>query len=360
MEPLRQGIRALFGAYEGGIAEGLLARHDHGSQYVSDYFQDELKFLGVTSSPAFVREPEGNGLAERFIRTLKEQLLWVRTFDTVEELRVALLEFKERYNRFSSFDPKAPNPGAGNIPGAIVFASSSRPTFDNPLTDAWGPRIGFAYALSKDGRTAIRGGVGTFFDRIQGNPTMNMVANPPTSFSPTIYYSTFSDLVASANFAVLAPSTISHSLYGQGTLGGAVRYIPRAPDTENLTFDVHGDVSSLSHADDLNRQLNARAFTTGKDVFFRHGEYSPGASSGRELLAHELTHVVQQNGDGIQRKMTVSQPGDAHELEADQMARAVMQQEHSGTNADRQPVEKPEEEKRALPHETRLNQEADR
>ena len=99
VEPLRQGIRALFGAYARGIAAGLLARHDHGSQYVSDYFQDELKFLGITSSPAFVREPEGNGVAERFIRTLKEQLLWVRTFDTVEELRLALLEFKERYNR---------------------------------------------------------------------------------------------------------------------------------------------------------------------------------------------------------------------------------------------------------------------
>ena len=46
-----------------------------------------------------MREPEGNGVAERFIRTLKEQLLWVQTFDTVEELRLALLEFKERYNR---------------------------------------------------------------------------------------------------------------------------------------------------------------------------------------------------------------------------------------------------------------------
>ena len=99
VEPLRQGIQVLFGGYEGGIARGLLARHDHGSQYVSDYFQAELKFLGITSSPAFVREPEGNGVAERFIRTLKEQLLWVRTFDTVEQLRLALLEFKERYNR---------------------------------------------------------------------------------------------------------------------------------------------------------------------------------------------------------------------------------------------------------------------
>jgi putative transposase len=99
VEPLRQGVRASFGAYTEGIAMGLQARHDHGSQYGSGSFQDELRFLGIASSPAFVREPEGNGVAERFIRTLKEQLLWVRTFDTVEELRLALLEFKERYNR---------------------------------------------------------------------------------------------------------------------------------------------------------------------------------------------------------------------------------------------------------------------
>jgi putative transposase len=99
VEPLRQGVHTLFGGYEAGIARGLQARHDHGSQYVSDYFQAELRFLGIASSPAFVREPEGNGVAERFIRTLKEQLLWVRTFDTVEALRQALLEFKDRYNR---------------------------------------------------------------------------------------------------------------------------------------------------------------------------------------------------------------------------------------------------------------------
>ena len=50
------------------------------------------------SSPAFVRAPEGNGCAERFIRTLKENLLWVRTFETIEELRQALLAFRETYN----------------------------------------------------------------------------------------------------------------------------------------------------------------------------------------------------------------------------------------------------------------------
>ena len=47
---------------------------------------------------ARTREPEGNGVAERFIRTLKENLLWVRTFDTIEELRAALVEFARHYN----------------------------------------------------------------------------------------------------------------------------------------------------------------------------------------------------------------------------------------------------------------------
>ena len=61
--------------------------------------QRELAFLGIASSPAFVREPEGNGCAERFIRTLKENLLWVRRFDTIEELRLALHAFKDSYNR---------------------------------------------------------------------------------------------------------------------------------------------------------------------------------------------------------------------------------------------------------------------
>src|SRR3954467_10815573 len=70
----------------------------NGSQYMSDHFQKELAFLGIESSPAFVRSPEGNGCAERFIRTLKENLLWVRAFETVEELRQALLAFRETYN----------------------------------------------------------------------------------------------------------------------------------------------------------------------------------------------------------------------------------------------------------------------
>jgi Domain of unknown function (DUF4157) len=91
-------------------------------------------------------------------------------------------------------------------------------------------------------------------------------------------------------------------------------------------------VHAGSHADTLNRALSARAFTTGHDIFFRQGAYQPGSFVGRELLAHELTHVVQQNGDQVRRKMSVSQPGDPHEMEAEQTAHAVMQRElHKGS-----------------------------
>ena len=98
LEPIRQAVREYFGAYSAQAAAGLALRHDHGSVYLSDHFQDELRFLGIESSPAFVREPEGNGCVERFFRTLKENLLWVRDFETIEELRLALLKFRQRYN----------------------------------------------------------------------------------------------------------------------------------------------------------------------------------------------------------------------------------------------------------------------
>lgn len=95
-------------------------------------------------------------------------------------------------------------------------------------------------------------------------------------------------------------------------------------------------VHTNTEADSLNRALSARAFTTGQDIFFKQGEYNPGSSGGRELLAHELTHVVQQNGDKVQTKLTVGQPGDRYEQEADRVARAIMQREQ-------QPVQKEEE-----------------
>ena len=98
LEPIHQGVREYFGGFDRGIATGLAIRHDHGSAYMSDDFQQELAFLGITSPPSFVREPEGNGVAERFLSTREENLLWVRTFATVAELVEALRESRRRYD----------------------------------------------------------------------------------------------------------------------------------------------------------------------------------------------------------------------------------------------------------------------
>ena len=62
--------------------------------------------------------------------------------------------------------------------------------------------------------------------------------------------------------------------------------------------NIHTDAESNS----MNKELGARAFTTGNDIFFRSGEYNPSSSDGQRLLAHELTHVVQQGGAGVKKK----------------------------------------------------------
>jgi hypothetical protein len=93
-----------------------------------------------------------------------------------------------------------------------------------------------------------------------------------------------------------------------------------APSLGDLSdVRVHTD----STADSLNRSVSARAFATGTDVYFAKGEYNPGSSDGDHLIAHELAHVVQQRGAPSSGPLTVSQPGDALETEADSVAKNV-------------------------------------
>ena len=98
LEPVRRGVLRHFGDIERNAAKGLALRHDHGSNYLSRDFRAELRFLGVEGSPSFVREPEGNGVAERFVRTPKENFLRVHTFETIEELRRGLQDFVAHHN----------------------------------------------------------------------------------------------------------------------------------------------------------------------------------------------------------------------------------------------------------------------
>ena len=79
---------------------------------------------------------------------------------------------------------------------------------------------------------------------------------------------------------------------------------------------VHTDAT----ANQLSQSVSARAFATGSDVYFAAGEYRPGSSDGDRLLSHELSHVVQQRGAPASGPLTVSQPGDALEAEADAVA----------------------------------------
>jgi Domain of unknown function (DUF4157) len=83
---------------------------------------------------------------------------------------------------------------------------------------------------------------------------------------------------------------------------------------------VHTD----SAADALARSVSARAFATGTDIFFANGEYRPGTAAGNQLIAHEVAHTEQQRGAPSVGPLTVSNPGDVLEREADSVARDLL------------------------------------
>ncbi|MBN3910156.1 MAG: DUF4157 domain-containing protein [Nostoc sp. NMS1] len=84
--------------------------------------------------------------------------------------------------------------------------------------------------------------------------------------------------------------------------GQAIADNIREPMEQAFGADFSGvKVHTDGQSDQLNRSIQARAFTTGQDVFFRQGEYNPGSRGGQELIAHELTHVVQQNDNHLSR-----------------------------------------------------------
>jgi putative transposase len=95
---LCEAIGDRFGSVEAGAAAGLKLRHDGGSCFRSAHYQAEIDHLGIDRSPAFHYEPETNGVVEKFIQTLKEQVLWIERFDTLEQLRARIRQFAADYN----------------------------------------------------------------------------------------------------------------------------------------------------------------------------------------------------------------------------------------------------------------------
>jgi len=99
LEPVRQAVRHVYGGIGKGLATGVKLRVDNGSQYTSNYFLEQIKHMGIEVSFGLVRQPETNGVVERFNRTLKEQVIKGRDFNTIEELRDVVKKFVEAYNK---------------------------------------------------------------------------------------------------------------------------------------------------------------------------------------------------------------------------------------------------------------------
>lgn len=98
LEPVTQAVKNVYGSTAKGVARGLALRIDNGSQYTSDYFLKQIAYMGIQDSFGLVKQPQTNGVAERFNRTLKEQILNGRIFRTIEEVREAVRQFVELYN----------------------------------------------------------------------------------------------------------------------------------------------------------------------------------------------------------------------------------------------------------------------
>jgi transposase InsO family protein len=98
LQPVYDAVIDRWGQLGPDVARGLQLRHDWGPQYRSAHFTGSIAWLGISDDPAFLGEPETNGCAERWIRTLKDQCLWTTLHDTVDELRQAVAGFVERYN----------------------------------------------------------------------------------------------------------------------------------------------------------------------------------------------------------------------------------------------------------------------
>jgi transposase InsO family protein len=97
-QPISMGLANLHGSTAIGVARGLSLRMDHGTQYLSEYFTKQIAYWGIRPSYAFVEQPQTNGVAERFNRTLKEQIIHGRIYRNLDELRDAVRQFVKRYN----------------------------------------------------------------------------------------------------------------------------------------------------------------------------------------------------------------------------------------------------------------------
>jgi pyrrolidone-carboxylate peptidase len=111
-------------------------------------------------------------------------------------------------------------------------------------------------------------------------------------------------LQAKANSGIAASNAVSDTVSatkgrGDSMDGQTLSFMQSRFDADFSQVKIHTD----SQAIQMSRELNARAFTTGNDLYFNQGEYQPHSNSGKHLLAHELTHTLQQNKNLVQPQL---------------------------------------------------------
>ncbi len=147
MEPVRAAVRKTFGSVDKDVCKGmkLQLRSDHGSQYDSADFMNEMKYLRLEMSKAFVRSPQCNGIIEWFHRTLEEQVLQIETFSSFEEAYNIIDQFINQYNTdwiFHRLDYCSP------VEYREKYAESQRKEKDNIPSGNKDPKVQFVLISS--------------------------------------------------------------------------------------------------------------------------------------------------------------------------------------------------------------------